>query len=123
MTQSAPVPRALLDPEHRFEQDLQDHSTKLALLFNRIFLSLQLRYNVLFRTNSAPTAAFKEYQGTRAHILKLMLVPQLVEFRQHMTREEYLCIELIFSAATAGLAEQWYISGDDKTLWMAKELS
>ena len=87
----------------------------------RLIFRLQVDYGIVLRFNHKPSEAFKLYTPVRAAILKLMMAPFLAVLRRHLTREEYQCLELLYHAIAADLAEGWYVR-DAKRLQLSKEV-
>ena len=87
----------------------------------RLLFRLQMDYGIILRFNLKPSEAFQRYSPVRAAILKLMIAPYLAVLRAHLTREEYHCLELLYHAIAADLAEGWYVRGA-KRLQLAKEV-
>ena len=86
----------------------------------RLLFRLQMDYGIILRFNLKPSEAFQRYSPVRAAILKLMIAPYLAVLRAHLTREEYQCLELLYHALAADLAESWYVP-DAKRHQLANE--
>ena len=116
-----PMPEILRTSENRFETDLRTLDQKIQAVQLRLVICLQAGYNIILRPKARQTEGFRRLRAVRAALLKLMLAPFLAVLAPYLEEGEYQCLELLYHAIAADLAEGWYVRGA-KRLQLAKEV-
>ena len=104
-----PMPFTLLTPMGRLESILHALRPAIQAVQVRLLVRLQLDYRIILRSNAQPSSAFRRHTAVRTAILELLVAPYLAALRGQLTTEEYQCLELLYHALAADIAESWYV--------------